>query len=62
MIKILLSIKWESTMLKSKNNNNGGSMEMEVDLRNGITFKNLEDLVKTKMISIDKQDIHCSQV
>ena len=49
-------------MLSSINHNSGGSMEMEVDLRNGITFKNLEDLVKTQMISIDKQGIHCFQV
>jgi hypothetical protein len=41
---------------------NGGSMETGVDLKNGITFKNLKDSVKMLMISIDKQAIHTSQV
>ena len=49
-------------MLKLKDNNNGGLMVMEVGLRNGITFKNLEDLVRMQMISIDKQDTHSLQV
>jgi hypothetical protein len=44
-------------MFKLKKKNSGGLMEMEVDQKNGITFKSLEDLVKMLMIFIDKQDI-----
>ena len=49
-------------MLKLVKNNNGGLMEMEEDLKNGITSRNLEDSVKMQMISIDKQATHTSQV
>ena len=62
MIKIQLLITWEYTMLKLEKKKNGGSMETGVDLKNGITFKNLKDSVKMLMISIDKQAIHTSQV
>jgi hypothetical protein len=43
-------------MLNLIDNNNGGLMETVVDLRNGITSKNLEDLVKMQMIFITKPD------
>ena len=62
MIKTQLIIRWESTMLKLKKKNSGGLMEMEVDQKNGIIFKSLEDLVKMLMIFIDKQDILWFQV
>ncbi len=62
MIKTQLIIRWESTMFKLKKKNSGGLMEMEVDQKNGITFKSLEDLVKMLMIFIDKQDILWFQV
>jgi hypothetical protein len=46
-------------MLKliDKINNNGGLTETEVDLKNGITSKNLEDSARMQMIFIIKQDI-----
>jgi hypothetical protein len=49
-------------MLNLKDNNNGGLMEMEVDLRNGITSKKSEDSVKMQMIFITKLDIQKFQV
>ena len=58
MIKTQLLIKWELIMLKLIDNNNGGLMEMEEDLKNGITSKNLEDSVNQMLTSIIKQDIH----
>lgn len=49
-------------MLNLKDNNNGGLMETEEDLRNGIISKNLEDLVKMQMIFITKLDTQRFQV
>jgi len=49
-------------MLNLIDNNNGGLMETVVDLRNGITSKNLEDLVKMQMIFITKPDTQRFQV
>ena len=47
-------------MLKliDKINNNGGLTEMEVDLKNGITLKRLEDLADHQKIFIIKLVIH----
>ena len=42
---------------KEKIKLNGGLMETEVDLKNGITSKNLEDSARMQMIFIIKQDI-----
>jgi hypothetical protein len=49
-------------MLNLIDNNNGGLMETVVDLRNGITSRNLEDLVKMQMIFITKPDTQRFQV
>ena len=49
-------------MLNLIDNNNGGLMETVVDLRSGITSKNLEDLVKMQMIFITKPDTQRFQV
>ena len=62
MIKIQSHIKWVLTMLNLIDNNNGGLMETVVDLRSGITSKNLEDLVKMQMIFITKPDTQRFQV
>jgi hypothetical protein len=45
-----------------KYSNNSGLMETGEDQKNGITFKNLADLVRMQMIFIDRLDILSFQV
>ena len=44
-------------MLKLVKNNNGGLMEMEEDLKNGITSRKLQDLAVHQKSFITMQDI-----
>ena len=55
----LFKNKTNRQLIKSKEKIklNGGLMETEVDLKNGITSKNLEDSARMQMIFIIKQDI-----